>query len=64
LPLSSQKHFSKPELILAGEGSIREGGEAPLSKPLPLYDQLDVTIGIEKQVGEGDTGGEVKPSVK
>jgi len=53
-PLSSQKHFSKPDFTLAGEGSIRERGEAPLSKPLPLSDQLDVTIGTEKQVGEGD----------
>jgi hypothetical protein len=49
LPLSSLKYFSKPELILAGEGSF-----APLSKPLPLSDQLDVTIGMEKQVREGD----------
>jgi len=74
IPLQPEALF-KPELILAGEGSIRERGRSPLSKPLPigyyhyrafkrgvspsffsspLSDRLDITIGTEKQVGEGD----------
>jgi len=41
--------------VLAGEGSTgREGGFAPLSISLPLFDQTVVTICTEKQVGEGD----------
>jgi hypothetical protein len=37
LLLSSLRHFTNPEFILAGEGSIKERGLRPLSKFLPLF---------------------------
>jgi len=36
--------MGKPEDFLAGEGSVRERGLRPLSKPLPLSNEL--TFGI------------------
>jgi hypothetical protein len=38
LTLSSRVHHSKPEFFLAGEGSLRERGQSPLSKLSPFHD--------------------------
>jgi hypothetical protein len=52
--LAARRNYS-----LAGEGSVRERGQSPLSKPLPLFKQKNLNLPVDP-FGEGDKGVRAK----
>jgi len=53
IPSPTRITGKKPQILIAGEGSLGERGLRPLSYSLPLFDQYIYSSSSILQVGEG-----------